>query len=697
MKTIHQNEIADCGHACLLMIASHFGYKMDLSSYRSEFFISSEGSNFQELKENAKAFKLSATGFQLPISELKNITTPCILHLYGDHFVVIEKRTKRFIHVVDPASGKRKIPIIMLHNMVPNGILYVLEFEKEAEFEVKDLRIKRSFFTFVKAIKGISHSYGQAFLFALIIQLTVIAQPFYVQLAMDDVVVNNDMDLMFLLLTGFIAISIFDVIARYTRESLIINLEKSIIKEFSIKLIRRILKLPIEFFHNRSSGALMQRLETLEKIMADISRVSTTVMIDGLLSIIMLVLMFVYSAKLTFVVLGLVILYCILKFANYSVLYKLTGVFLTDSGAEKSIIIDSFSNINTVKAFNVVDMFVDNYKQKLTKRLITAKKNSNWNNVFSTISKSIQHADTLIIVYLGIIMISENKFTVGMLYSFIFYKGQFVQNLISTLDAVIQLSLSKVNIGYINDIIDYDTEDEREQNGIESSDSSNFIINNSRDGFYDLQSDITFDKFTYSYPKTRATVFKDFSYRIPKGESACIIGKSGKGKSTLLNIISGLYRPSENQVYIDNHDINRIPLLHLRKNIAYYYPSEDFISGNLLDNISLNDNSIDIPRIVNILKGLDLYDYIMSEVPGGLEGHIGDIKFRFSTGQKRRIILARTIYKKSQLLLLDEPTESLDNITEKTVMDYLLDLNKRMILVTHKIELSDHFNNIIEL
>jgi len=130
--------------------------------------------------------------------------------------------------------------------------------------------------------------------------------------------------------------------------------------------------------------------------------------------------------------------------------------------------------------------------------------------------------------------------------------------------------------------------------------------------------------------------------------------------------------------------------------VSYYAPTEEFFDGSLLSNIAVS-KSININKIIDILKGLDLYDYILNEVPGGLEGHIGSIKYRFSTGQKRRIMLARALYKDSSLLLLDEPTESLDVVTEDIVIDYILKTKKRLILVTHKKAISDRFKNIIEL
>ncbi|OIR23912.1 peptidase domain-containing ABC transporter [Bathymodiolus thermophilus thioautotrophic gill symbiont] len=694
MRVIQQEEVADCGHACLLMIADHFGLQMDLSTYKNEFFISSEGSSFQDLKSNAEQMNLSARGFKVDLKDISSLSVPCIVNFYSEHFVVLKKITKNFIHIIDPASGPRKIPITLLPPIIGGNLLYALEIKKEQDFAVKDLRKKYTLLNYIKSIKGIFNTYTQVFLFALIVQLALIAQPFYVQLAMDDVVVNNDMELMLLLLTAFIFIGVFDVIAQFVRESLIINLEKSVIKSFYHKLLARILKLPIEYFHSRSAGAIMQKFDSLSVIVANISRSITTIILDGILSMVMLALMFVYSVKLTLIILGIVTLYVILKLITYSVFSKINSVLIHDSSKEKGALIQIITNITSIKGLNVSNHYLDKFDESVGKRLATEKKINNWRNTFLSIGNVIQHADTLIIVYIGVIMIAEGKFTVGMLYSFIFYKTRFVSSIIGLLDSSIELFLSRVHMKYMADIINTESEEERENIGI--SEPENVVINKSLEQIHDLTKRIEFKGFTYSYPKTKAKVFENFSYVIPANESVCIKGKSGKGKSTILNIISGLYRPQDNQVYINDIDINKTPLKYLRSQVSYYAPTEEFFDGSLLSNIAVS-KSININKIIDILKGLDLYDYILNEVPGGLEGHIGSIKYRFSTGQKRRIMLARALYKDSSLLLLDEPTESLDVVTEDIVIDYILKTKKRLILVTHKKAISDRFKNIIEL
>ena len=124
---------------------------------------------------------------------------------------------------------------------------------------------------------------------------------------------------------------------------------------------------------------------------------------------------------------------------------------------------------------------------------------------------------------------------------------------------------------------------------------------------------------------------------------------------------------------------------------------QHFFNESILKNIAVGTHHIDIERVILILKGLDLYNYIFNELPGGLVSYVGDINHRFSTGQKQRLLLARAIYKKSKILLLDEPTSALDSETERLVMEYLISLDRRIIIVTHRKSVAKYFSSILDL
>jgi ATP-binding cassette subfamily B protein RaxB len=676
------------------MIAHYHGFKMDFEHYRREIYISNEGTSFYDLANVAEKLNLESEAFQVSIDDLKELTFPCITNVFGSHFIVIEKISKHFVYIIDPASGRKKIPRLLLSNWVSSTTIYALEFKKANSFLPIDLRSKNTIFSFIKQVENIKSEYLLSFAFAIIAHIAILASPFYVQLSIDDVIVNSDKELLVLLFTAFLFIYLFDAIAQFSKENLIINLQNQVKKGFSSNLMTRLLNLPIEFFHSRSSGAISHQFESLEKITTVICRTIPIVITDGLLSIITLGLMFVYSAQLTLIVLGLVFLYLLLKIASLKVFSHLLTVHLDNQGKEKSSLIDSVNHINLIKNNNLFYYRNQDYKNFLRKRLTSELDIDKWRNNFSFLSNLIQHFDTLIIVYIGVALILEGAFTVGMLYAFIFFKNQFVGSIIKFFDEVLEILLIKTDMQYLQDIIETETESQRDKDGAVIAKT---IVNKSQSFICALTDKIEFKRLSFQYPKSDNFVFSDFSYTLQADQSLCIMGQSGSGKSTLLSILIGLYKPKKDQVTINDVDINLIPLHYLRENISMLDTNDSFFNENIISNITLSEGNQDVKKVISILKGLELYDYIINEVKGGLYGMIGAISHRFSTGQKQRLRLARAIYKSSSLLLLDEPTSSLDRKTEEKVIVYLKSLEKRIIIVTHKKEVASYFENVLNL
>ena len=301
---------------------------------------------------------------------------------------------------------------------------------------------------------------------------------------------------------------------------------------------------------------------------------------------------------------------------------------------------------------------------------------------------SIMHIDTLVIVYVGSQMIMENLFTVGMLYSFIFYKNIFARSFASSMDKIFEISTIKSEILYLQDILITQEEEYLYQEDI-------LLTKESLNHFF--KEEIRFENFNFSYNELSNKIFSNFSLTVPKNESLCIIGESGSGKTTLLNSLVRLHNLPRDTIFISDTDITKIPVNKLRSHISYMSSDDIFLDKSIIDNIILSKVEPDIERIITILEGLDLYSLISKNVFGGLEGYMGSVEYRFSAGQKQRILLARALYKDADLLLLDEPTSALDIKTEKIVMEYLMTLGKRIIIVTHRDSVSRYFDNILRL
>lgn len=689
MEVLLQNENTECGYISLLMILDYFGCKTDINSLKYKYPISNEGSSFEDLISIATIFGLDAEAYSVEQNEIDTIKLPAILQLYGSHFVVIEKITSKDMTIIDPAFGRKKISRLELSRHIGFGEpCYFLEFEKSSKFIERDDRKKFTIFDIVKNIKEIKKFYINILFFAVIMQIVTILSPLYIQFSLDEVVSAKKYNLLTILLIGFVFIYLLDVAIRYIKENILIYMQSKVNPNLSYKLFKRLVHLPLVFFQNRTSGNLSNKFVALEKIILTITKTSPNILINLITIVALFFAMLYLNIILTLIVVSIISLYLIVSYIHYSKIIRLNSEFWEESGKEKSVLIDSIKNIKAIKLFTSEKNTIDKFKITTYKKYSIDNKMNKLNIYSSSFEQIISHADTLIIIYIGTQMIISNSFTVGMFYSFIFYKNIFARSFASAINDFFEIKTLKSELQYLKDIFTEKEEKYEIENNI-------FIKDKDKCDFF--KQDIKFENFNFSYNELSQNIFSRFNLLIKENESLCILGESGCGKTTILNSLVRLHDINKGEIFIGNRDILSIPINELRENISYMSTEEIFLDKNIIENITLSKVNPDIKKIISILKGVGLYELITNDLFGGLENYLGSVENRFSTGQKQRILLARALYKNSCLLLLDEPTSALDLETEKKVMEYLISLKRRVIIVTHRESVAKYFANIIRL
>ena len=183
---IYQSEAAECGLASIAMVANHYGHKIDLSTLRSRYNVSFKGANLQQLMQLAEQLNMVGRALKLELDELKNLKTPCILHWDMNHFVVLKKVSRQSITILDPAVGERVVPMTEVDTSF-TGI--ALELTPTSEFKKKDERAKLGITAFWTRIDGLKLSLVKLFVLSLILQLLMLAAPYYTQTVVDEVLV----------------------------------------------------------------------------------------------------------------------------------------------------------------------------------------------------------------------------------------------------------------------------------------------------------------------------------------------------------------------------------------------------------------------------------------------------------------------------------------------------------------------------
>jgi ATP-binding cassette subfamily B protein RaxB len=314
---IRQAEAAECGLACLAMIAGYHGRHMDLATLRRRHPISVRGASLRNVTSMAAELDLAARPLRLGIEHLRELKTPAILHWEMDHFVVLRHVSRHGVDIQDPATGTRHYSYAEVGQHF-TGV--ALELTPTQTFSKASERSRTRLRDILIWPRGAWLSVTQALLLSVLLQAYVIASPFYMQIAMDDAVAQNDHDLLTVLALGFGLFLLFNVGAGLLRSFALVHLQTGLAYELSSAVLRHLLRLPLDYFEKRRTGDLLSRFAATDPIRDMLTEGVMSAAVDGVMAILMAVLIFVYSTTLACVVIPALLVYIALRIITYRAL-----------------------------------------------------------------------------------------------------------------------------------------------------------------------------------------------------------------------------------------------------------------------------------------------------------------------------------------------------------------------------------------
>jgi subfamily B ATP-binding cassette protein HlyB/CyaB len=669
-RLVQQAEEMDCGAACLAMICRHYGIPMTLGKLRELANVTREGATLESLSKVGESLGFTTRGVQCTYEALLGFDLPFIAHWEGYHYIVVYGISKHHVWVADPGVGFRKMT--------------VQEFEKgwagtcllfTPGTDMVQLAAARSpWVRFIGYLKPYKSLLGHLFIATFVIQMLGVAPPIIIQHILDEVIVHQNVPLLHLLIVGLIISNLFtqltSVLRAFLSNFMIRNMDFAMMSGF----LKHALSLPIPFFAKRKTGDIFARFQENQTIRAFLTESTVTTVLNLLMVFIYFSILFVYSVKMTLVLIALVIPILVLTVSVTPRIKRYAREAFQASTDAESALMEIIGGAETVKGMGIERPMRLKWEKKYANSLDVQYRAQRFNILLGFVSQLFNAAITISILWMGANLVLAHQLTIGQLIAFNSFMGSVLSPLMGLVALWNRVHEAGVAMERLGDILDMEPEQRPEELA-------------SRVLLPDLRGDIELKGVYFRYGGNETPyVLENISLEIRSGQLVAIVGQSGSGKTTLAKLLVGFYMPSEGSISVDGYDLTVIDKEYYRAQIGYVMQSNLLFSGTIAENIASGDENPDRSRIIEVAKLADAHGFI-SNMSLGYEQLVGERGVGLSGGQLQRLCIARALYHDPKLLVFDEATSALDTQSESNILRNMQDILKGRtgVVIAHRL------------
>ena len=668
LKSLMQAEAAQCGHTCLAMVLDYHGHQMDALALQREYPTSMRGITLATLIDDAHAAGLQCRALRIELEEVPQLETPCILHWDMDHFVVLAKASATDVVIHDPGTGVRRM---RLSELSAHFTGVALELSPTTTFAKRKLDDGISLRHLVGQVRGLKRSAAQILSLSLVLQLFGLLTPFYMQWILDDVLVTQDKDLLWLISVGFVLSMLVTASIGWLRSWCLAYLSARVGMQWFGSILAHLLRLPMGYFQKRHLGDVVSRMESVHAIQNTLSSSFIEALLDGVMVVIALAIMATYSWKLLILSVIAVSLYLALRWATFPVIRRLSEQQLAAGAKQNTHLLESIRGIQALKLNGAESMRRATFDTLMADTANVGLDMQRFTLRFGFVNQMLFGIERVAVVALAAMLVIQGHMSAGMLVAYLSYKDMFTGGISRLIDTWISFRTLRVQAERLADIVltEPETEAVLDSQPLPSAPSLGLEVRGLR----------------YRFSDSDPQVIDDCSFAVSAGETIAVVGPSGCGKTTLMKLMLGLLRPQAGQVFVGGRDLAGIDLRHYRRVIGAVMQDDQLFAGSIADNIAFGSEDLDTIRVQNAAEAAAVHDDIQ-RMPMQYQTLIGDMGAALSGGQKQRIILARALYKCPSILFLDEATSHLDVDSERAVNEAVKRLRLTKILIAHRPE-----------
>lgn len=679
--TVLQMEAVECGAAALAIVLGYYGRFVPLAELRAECGVSRDGVKASSLVRAARRYGLHAQGLRRDLAGIRRLTPPFIVFWQFDHFVVVDGFGADCVHLNDPATGPRTVPLAEFDEAF-TGV--ALAMGPGPDFTpggappsvLHSLRAR---------LAGSVGALAFCVVAGLLLVLPGIALPVFIQVMIDDVLAGPHSEWARPLVLGMVVVVALQAMVRHLQLAYLRRLRTRLAVTMSARFLWHVLRLPVGFFAQRFAGEIGARGDLNDDVADALSGRLMTTLIEAMMAAFYAMAIVYYDLRLAAIAVAAAIVdFLALRWVarRHSDAHLRLG---QETGKVAGVAIAGIESIETIKASGLESAFFSRWSGYFTKAYLARQQLSALMLRLGVLPGLLQSLAMMVVLVAGGLRVMDGSLSVGMLMA--------VQGLLLGFLAPVEtlvgfgytLSELRAHLLRLDDVLNHPEDPLADHAGTIGVSAGEPVH-----GSVELR-DVTF-----GYSRVDPPLLKNLSLSVRPGQRVALVGGSGSGKSTVARLACGLYRPWAGEVLIDGHPLDAYPRPVLARSLALVDQDVCLFAGTVMDNLTLWDDTVRHEDLIRACVDAEIWDVVRG-LPEGLNAEIVVGGGNLSGGERQRLEIARALVSDPAILVLDEATSALDAETEVRIIDNLRRRGCSAVVVAHRLSTIRDCDEIIVL